>query len=133
MFRDMAAFSSFSVNDIEKAFHFYQDLLGLEVIKGDMEVYDLILHSGHRVVMYIKPYHVPATFTILNFEVPDLEASMEQMLKLGIRFEQYGGNLKTDSKGILHGRGAEPDIAWFKDPSGNILSVLQHKVGNVLL
>lgn len=128
MFTHSAAYSSFSVNDMDKAIHFYRDLLGLEVTKGEMEVYTLHLDGGFRVMIYIKPYHVPATFTILNFEVADLKASIEKMRTLGIRFEQYGGNLRTDVNGILYGHGTEPDLAWFKDPAGNILSVAQHKI-----
>jgi predicted enzyme related to lactoylglutathione lyase len=89
----------------------------------------LRLAGGGRVFIYPKPNHEPATFTILNFQVDDIDQAVDQLTKLGVRFEHYEGEMKTDEKGIFRGadRGEGPNIAWFKDPAGNILSVLEEK------
>lgn len=118
------AFSGFSVDDIEKAKDFYSNTLGLEITEdypGTMEIHT---SNGSRIFVYPKSNHSPATFTILNFIVPDVERTVVELKEKGIKFEQYNEpELKTDNQGIFRGGG--PLIAWFKDPSGNILSVLQ--------
>lgn len=115
-------FSSFSVNDLQKAKEFYGKTIGLEV---KTEAEGLELHfPGNTIFIYPKQNHVPATFTILNFPVKDIEAAVDDLSKRGVRFEKYEeGELKTDEKGIFRGDG--PTIAWFKDPAGNFLSVIE--------
>ena len=127
MFKSTKAFSSFSVNDIQKAKDFYGWTLGLEVneipeMKG---LLNINIDGGGRVMLYEKPNHVPATFTVLNFPVVDVEKYVDELIKRGIKFEQYDGQIKTDAKGIARQGG--PLIAWFKDPAGNILSVVEQK------
>jgi predicted enzyme related to lactoylglutathione lyase len=125
MFRNTQAFSGFSVDDVQKARTFYGEKLGLEV-SGVPEMENLLelrIAGGAKVLIYPKPDHTPATFTILNFPVDDIEEAVDELTRRGVRFERYEGKLKTDAKGIFRGGG--PLIAWFKDPSGNILSVLQ--------
>lgn len=123
MFKDTKAFTSFSVDDLQKAKTFYSQTLGLEVVETP-EGLALDIAGGARIFIYPKPNHVPATFTILNFPVDDIEQAVDALAQRGVRFEQYDqGDLKTDGKGIA--RGAGPNIAWFKDPAGNILSVLE--------
>jgi catechol 2,3-dioxygenase-like lactoylglutathione lyase family enzyme len=121
MFGTTKAFSGFSVNDIEAARTFYGDTLGLRVSE---EHGMLILHiAGDRdILVYPKQDHTPATFTILNFPVDDIEAAVDELSRRGVRFERYD-HLKADDKGIFRGGG--PLIAWFTDPAGNVLSVLQ--------
>lgn len=123
MLKDTKAFSGFSVDDIPKAQAFYANTLGLEVSE-EHGMLNLHLGTGASVLVYPKgDAHTPATFTVLNFPVPDVEAAVDQLTARGVRFEQYDQpDLKTDAKGIARGEG--PDIAWFKDPAGNILSVL---------
>ena|SRR5690349_9608968 len=117
------AFSGFSVNDLEKAKDFYGRTLGLEVSESDGFLH-LHLSSGGDVLVYPKPNHTPATFTILNFPVDSVDQAVDELSKRGVRFEKYDQpDLKTDAKGVHRGRG--PGIAWFKDPAGNILSVLE--------
>lgn len=115
-------FSSFSVDDLRKAKEFYGETLGVKV-KTDAE--GLELHfPGNTIFIYPKKNHVPATFTILNFPVTDIETAVDGLSKRGVRFEKYTeGELKTDEKGIFRGDG--PTIAWFKDPAGNFLSVIE--------
>ena len=122
MFRNTKAFSGFSVNDIPKAKQFYGETLGLEVSETH-GLLNLHLAGGTTVLVYPKPNHLPATFTILNFPVADIEEAVDQLTRKGVRFERYDGDLKTDDKGIFRGGG--PLIAWFKDPAGNVLSVLE--------
>ena len=115
------AFSSFSVDDLQKAKQFYGQTLGLKV-KESKE--GLELQPGQQsIFVYPKPNHKPATFTVLNFQVDDIETAVDQLRQKGVSFEQYEGETKTDQKGIHRDGG--PTIAWFKDPAGNILSVLQ--------
>ena len=126
MFKHSKAFSGFSVNDLQKAKEFYSQVLGLEVVDNPMGLLELHLEGGHKIIVYPKPNHVPATFTILNFPVQNIEEVVDQLTQKGVSFEQYEGQIKTDEKGICqnpHG----PAIAWFKDPAENILSVLQEK------
>ncbi|MDX6613689.1 MAG: hypothetical protein QOD75_2875 [Blastocatellia bacterium] len=123
MFKDTKAFSSFSVNDIEKAKEFYGQTLGLDVSETEEGV-GLTLAGGGSVFLYPKPNHEPASFTVLNFVVTDIAQTVDALSNLGVSFEHYEGDIKTDEKGIHHGPPG-PSIAWFKDPSGNILSVVQ--------
>ena len=117
------AFSGFAVPDIEKAKKFYGETLGLKVSE-DHGVLTLYLAAGNNVLIYPKPNHVPATFTVLNFPVDDVDLAVDELKNRGVRFEIYDlPDLKTDEKGIMRGKG--PTIAWFKDPAGNILSVLE--------
>ena len=120
-----AVFSSFSVDDLDRAKAFYQDLLGIQIEESPapMSLLTLKLPGGHTVMIYPKPNHQPATFTILNFKVDDIDKTVDELIKEGIVFEQYSGEIKTDAKGIMRGNG--PAIAWFKDPAGNILSVIE--------
>ncbi|HYT57971.1 MAG TPA: VOC family protein [Verrucomicrobiae bacterium] len=124
MFKDTEAFSGFSVNHIQKAKEFYGQTLGLEVSETH-GLLNLHLAGGTNVLIYPKPNHAPATFTILNFPVDNIEEAVGQLTKRGVRFERYEGEPKTDEKGIFRGGG--PLIAWFKDSAGNILSVLEEK------
>jgi len=118
-------FSSFSVNDLEKAKEFYSNVLGVEATVNEMGILDLKLAGGNAVIIYPKENHEPATFTVLNFAVEDLDKAVDELTAAGVKFEQYDfGEMKTDEKGIMRGNGHGPDIAWFKDPAGNILSVL---------
>jgi predicted enzyme related to lactoylglutathione lyase len=122
MFKNTKAFSSFSVNDLKKAKQFYAEVLGLDVSE---EPEGLRLNaSGTSVFLYPKPNHEPATFTVLNFQVANVDDVVDALTKRGVKFEIYDqGDLKTDSKGIARDpRG--PTIAWFKDPAGNFLSVV---------
>ena len=123
MLKESKAFSGFSANDIAKAKDFYGQTLGLEVSE-DHGLLTLHLAGGHKVLVYPKPNHVPATFTVLNFPVKSVDQVVDELKKRGVRFEIYNlPDLKTDEKGIMRGKG--PTIAWFKDPAGNILSVLE--------
>lgn len=128
MLREADAFSGFSVNDIDKARHFYEDTLGLEVDDSDGMGLKLVFKNGGSVFIYEKPDHTAATFTILNFEISDIDAVVDGLSAKGVMFEHYDSMPGTqDDKQILRGKEANmgPDIAWFKDPAGNILSVLQ--------
>lgn len=123
MLRDSKGFSGFSVNDIEKANEFYGRTLGVKVSQSD-DLLHLYLAGGTTVLVYPKRDHTPATFTILNFPVDDVDEAVDELTKRGVRFEIYDdGDLRTDERGVFRGRG--PVIAWFKDPAGNILSVLE--------
>ena len=125
MFKDTNAFSSFSVNDLQKAKEFYGRTLGLEVSEMP-EGLELHIAGGTRIFMYPKPDHIPATFTILNFPVDNIEEAVAELCKRGVQFEHYDvEGLKTDEKGIFRDVGLS--IAWFKDPAGNILSVLEEE------
>ena len=122
MFKDTKAFSSFSVNDLEKAKKFYGQTLGLEISEAN-EGLSLHIVGGNEIFMYPKADHTPATFTILNFVVDDVEKAVDNLTNLGVHFEIYKeGELKTNDKGIFEGG---PKIAWFKDTAGNFLSVLE--------
>lgn len=124
MFSPTRAFSGFSVSDITAAKKFYGETLGLEVVENEMGILELHLGSGATVIVYGKPNHVPATFTILNFDVDDVEDAVDDLNSRGVNTKIYDDSeFPTDAKGIARGRG--PDIAWFKDPAGNVLSVLK--------
>jgi catechol 2,3-dioxygenase-like lactoylglutathione lyase family enzyme len=121
MFKQNQAFSSFSVSDIDKALHFYRDTLGLDVDTSyDLE---LRLGSGGKVFIYPKPDHKPASFTVLNFKTTDIEGDIAALRQRGVQFQQYGGDIKTDELGIFSD--GKMKIAWFADPAGNILSIIQ--------
>jgi predicted enzyme related to lactoylglutathione lyase len=123
--KNSRAFGGMSVDDLARAEQFYGETLGLDVTKEAMGVLSLTLHGGAKVILYPKGNHVPATFTVLNFPVDDVEQSVRELTQRGVQFEHYDmPSLKTDEHGIC--RAPEgPVIAWFKDPAGNILSVLE--------
>lgn len=125
MFKTTKAFSSFSVNDLQKAKEFYGQTLGLEVSEMP-EGLQLNIAGGGMVFIYPKPNHTPATFTVLNFPVDDIDAAVDGLAKRGVRFESYEGDIQTDEKGIHRGEEG-PMIAWFKDPAGNTLCALQNR------
>jgi catechol 2,3-dioxygenase-like lactoylglutathione lyase family enzyme len=116
------AFSGFSVNDLDEAKKFYGETLGVEV---ETVPAGLMLKIGPGILIYPKPNHEPATYTMLNFRVDDIDKAVDDLTAKGIKFEHYEGltDQKGVARGIAHDRG--PDIAWFKDPAGNIVSVLQ--------
>lgn len=123
MFENSKGYSGFSVDDVDKAKEFYGQTLGLDVSENN-GMLELQVADATKVLVYPKDNHIPATFTILNFPVNDVEQAVDELTKRGVQFEIYNeGDVKTDEKGILRGQG--PDIAWFKDPAGNILSVLK--------
>jgi catechol 2,3-dioxygenase-like lactoylglutathione lyase family enzyme len=122
MFKDTKAFSGFSVDDVERAKEFYGETLGLEV-SDDNGILALEIAGERTVIAYPKgDDHEPASFTILNFPVDDVEAAVDALAERGVEFERYEG-LDQDDKGIMRGHG--PDIAWFRDPARNILSVIK--------
>ncbi|MFI6330834.1 VOC family protein [Micromonospora chersina] len=124
MFRDTKAFTGFSVDDADRAERFYTDVLGLRVSRDDTMGGLLTLHlAGDRpVLVYPKSDHRPATYTVLNFPVPDIDRAVDELVSRGVRFERYDG-MPQDDKGVMRGNG--PSIAWFTDPAGNVFSVLQ--------
>jgi len=124
MFRGTKAFSGFSVSDQAAAKKFYGETLGLDVEEGP-DGLRLKIAGGNPIYVYAKDNHVPATYTMLNFPVDDIDKAVDELKGKGIEFESYEGF--TDDKGIARGRSANrgPDIAWFTDPAGNILSVIQ--------
>jgi len=124
MFKDVQAFSGYSANDLEAAKKFYGDTLGLQVKTGIEGILELHIAGSSPVIIYPKENHEPATFTVLNFPVPDVEEAVADLKAKGVVFESYDlPNFKTDHDNIFRGGG--PLIAWFKDPAGNILSVLE--------
>lgn len=124
MFTSKEAFSSFAVTDIDQANEFYSKTLGLTVTKEEMGLLSLHLNETTTVMVYPKPDHSPAPFTILNFVVDDIDQAVNELTAAGVTFEQYDGEIKTDEKGIARDQDQGPTIAWFTDPSGNILSVM---------
>jgi predicted enzyme related to lactoylglutathione lyase len=128
MFANTKATNGFAVDDIEVAKGFYGETLGLgvTVLSEEHGVASIQLAGGRDTLMYAKPDFVPATYTILNFEVDDVDAAVDGLRERGIEMERYEG-FEQDEKGIARGPG--PSIAWFKDPAGNILSVLQQPTG----
>ena len=128
MFKAKAAFSGFSVDDLTKAKEFYKETLGVQVDEeGEGMGLRLQLPAGGTVFVYSKDNHQPASFTILNFVVDDIDTAVDALTERGVQFEHYDNGAKTDEKGIARGRAQNmgPDIAWFKDPAGNFLAVLQ--------
>lgn len=123
------AFSGFSVDNLEKAKQFYADVLGLKLENEKMGL-QFALPGGGKVFVYDKPNHTPASYTMLNLVVEDIDEAVESLIEKGVVFEKYTGMpFQQDEKGIARGLsvGQGPDIAWFKDPAGNILSVLQER------
>ncbi len=124
MFKETKAFSSFAADDIQKARGFYEQTLGLAVSQSSMGLLELHLATGQRILIYPKTNHTPATFTVLNFPVEHIEQVMDELTTRGVRFEIYtGDDVKTDEKGLF--RYEQIKQAWFKDPAGNILSVIE--------
>jgi catechol 2,3-dioxygenase-like lactoylglutathione lyase family enzyme len=121
MLANTPAFSGFAAPDIDAARSFYADTLGLEVSDGPMGVLTLELAGDRPTMIYPKPDFEPATYTILNFQVDDVEAAVDELTARGVEFERYEG-FDQDDKGIMRDNG--PEIAWFKDPAGNILAVV---------
>ena len=122
MFTDTPAFSGFAVDDIDAARTFYGETLGLDVTDGPMGVLRWISPATAPTMIYPKPDFAPATYTILNFPVEDVDAAVDELSARGVEMERYDG-FDQDEKGIIRGNG--PTIAWFKDPAGNILAVLE--------
>ncbi len=123
MFQDTKAYSGFSTNDIQKTKEFYSNALGLRVTE-EYGMLRLHLATGADILVYPKDNHIPATYTVLNFSVNNIEKAVDELKKRGVQFEQYEG-MSQDERGIFRSGG--PLIAWFKDPAGNILSVLEEK------
>ncbi len=124
MLSDSPAFSGFAVPDIAAAREFYGGVLGIEVSEEN-DLMTLHLPGGRDVLVYPKPDHEPATYTILNFPVNDVDRVVDGLTAAGVRFEVYDTEwLRTDERGVARGQGG-PTIAWFRDPAGNILSVLE--------
>ena len=125
MFGQTKAFSGYSVDDLRKAQQFYGEILGIEVSQEqEMPVLHLHIHGGYEVILYEKPNHEPATFTVLNFPVKNIEEVVKTLKSKGVKFESYDWpGFKTDTDDIMRGNG--PTIAWFTDPAGNILSVIE--------
>ena len=124
MFRQTKAFSGFSVSDLAAAKEFYGQTLGLDVEEASGAL-QLKIAGGNPIYVYPKDNHVPATYTMLNFPVDDIDQAVADLIGKGVKFEHYEG--MTDEKGVARGRSQNmgPDIAWFTDPAGNILSVIQ--------
>ena len=126
MFTSTGAFSGFSVDDIDGARTFYGETLGLPVTTNEMGFLELQLASGAMILIYGNPHHAPASFTILNFPVDDGESAVDDLNARGVTTKIYSDDvMPSDSKGIMRGNG--PDIAWFLDPAGNVLSVLSSR------
>ena len=124
MLKQENIFSSFSVDNLEQAKKFYSTVLGLEVKENSMGFIELVIPGSNNVLIYPKEDHRPADFTVLNFPVNNIDEAVDHLTEKGIRFEQYTGSIQTDPKGISRADEMGPDIAWFTDPAGNILSVL---------
>jgi catechol 2,3-dioxygenase-like lactoylglutathione lyase family enzyme len=119
-------FSSYSVNDLEKAKEFYGKVLGFPV-KQTPEGLSVQVTKDYNVFLYPKPNHQPASFTVLNMQVMSVDAAVDALAGAGVKMEHYTGDIATDEKGIMHGGpGKGPTIAWFADPAGNILSVVEN-------
>ena len=128
MLKPKSAFSSFSVDDLASAKKFYTETLKLKIDSERMGL-TLSLPKGGGLFLYEKKNHKPATFTVLNLIVGDIDKAVDELVSKGVRFEHYTGEIATDKKGIARSNGAKsgPNIAWFKDPAGNILSVIESK------
>lgn len=127
MLSDAQAFSGFAVPDIDAAQKFYGETLGLEVEVIDPPGIMKISAGGREIFVYPKPDFTPATYTILNFPVDDIDAAVDWLAERGVEFERYDG-FEQDEKGVARSAGGGPDIAWFTDPAGNILAVLSGEV-----
>ncbi|MBT0608200.1 VOC family protein [Aequorivita echinoideorum] len=124
MLQKAEVFSSYSVNDVDEAKKFYSEKLGLAVKKVEMGILEFEFPSGQKLMIYPKEDHKPATFTVFNFIVENIEDTVDKLTQSGIKFLQYKGSINTDEKGISRS-GDGPTVAWFNDPAGNILSVMQ--------
>lgn len=124
MFEKTEAFSGFAVDDIDGARQFYGDTLGMRVSDAEMGLLALHIEGSRDILIYPKPDHMPATYTILNFPVDDIDAAVDELTRRGVEFLRYEG-FDQDEKGVSRGMG--PQIAWFADPAGNVLSVLQEQ------
>jgi catechol 2,3-dioxygenase-like lactoylglutathione lyase family enzyme len=125
MFENSRPFSSVSSNDIPAARRFYAETLGFQ-LDEQMGGLDVILPGGFHLFVYPKPNHQPATFTVLNFRVADIDKTVDELIARGVKTKIYDDKeLPTDAKGIARSTGQGPTIAWFKDPAGNVLSVIQ--------
>jgi len=127
MFKDTPVVNGFSTDDIAKAKEFYGSTLGFAVEENGGGILTLQFTNGGRTFIYPKPNHQPATYTIMNIMVDDIEEAVDGLIAKGVVFEHYDGELHTDDKGIAWGKKSNmgPNIAWFKDPAGNILSLLE--------
>jgi catechol 2,3-dioxygenase-like lactoylglutathione lyase family enzyme len=125
MLENAKAFSGFSVDDIPKAKEFYSDTLGLRVTE-ETGFLSLLVNGSTPILIYPKQNHSPASYTILNFPVENIEKAVDELSNRGVKFEHYEGDINTDDKGIARGNG--PNMAWFKDPAGNILSLLEPRI-----
>ena len=125
MLENQGAFASYSVDDTDKAKGFYRGVLGLDVQEGkEPGILELKIKHGPAVILYPKENHEPATFTVLNLIVPSVDRAVDELGRQGVKFEIYrDGPVRTDERGIMRGNG--PTIAWFKDPAGNIISVVE--------
>ncbi len=121
MFATTKAFSGFSVDDLAKAREFYGGVLGLDVTEEN-GMLDLHIAGGGEILVYPKPDHTPASYTMLNFPVDDIDLAVDELIGRGVSFERYPG-MDQDDKGVMRGQG--PPIAWFTDPAGNVISVLE--------
>lgn len=120
------AFSGFSVDDIDAAREFYGTTLGLDVQDNAMGFLDLRLSNGGMILIYGKPNHEPASFTILNFPVADIDAAVDDLIARGVTTKIYSdAEFPSDERGIVRGNGQGPDVAWFRDPAGNVLAVME--------
>lgn len=123
MLKDKKAFSSFTTNNLEKSREFYEVILGLKVDMNEMGILEITARKT-QFIIYPKDNHEPAKFTVLNFEVEDIKKSVDELTSKGITFEQYDDPIKTDKQGIFWSN-PEPNIAWFNDNAGNILSLIE--------
>lgn len=127
MLKDLFTFNSYSTNDLEASKYFYQEILELQVVENEMGILEIKAGGSNKFVIYPKgENHQAATFTVLNFEVKEIEKVVDHLIKKGITFQQYTAPIKTDEKGICKGEFG-PKIAWFKDPAGNILSLIEEQ------
>lgn len=124
MLKSTNPFGGFPTDNIDKAREFYQDTLGLKVTENEMGILELHTQGNNPIIIYSKTNHEPANFTVLNFPVKDIEAVVDMLIQKYVVFEQYDEPIKTDIKGI-YTSDQGPKIAWFKDPAGNILSIIE--------
>lgn len=125
MLKQSKAFAGFSAIDISAAKEFYSYSLGLDVTEKPNGFLEVHTSGNNPIIIYPKDNHVPATYTILNFPVDDIDQAVADLTSRGVEFERYEGAIQTDEKGIVRGENGSPHAAWFKDPAGNILSLMQ--------
>lgn len=119
-------FSSFSAESTDEAYFFYKNVLGLDVEKGDMSMLTIKVNAGMKIIIYPKQNHVPATYTVMNIPVTDIDDAVEELAKKGVSFLHYDTEpIKTDSKGIARSTNGPAGMAWFTDPSENIIALIQ--------